>query len=89
LGAPVTIGLSAKRASAAASGTTITSSSRMACPQKEIEREVCEVVSPTLDLNHWRSASTSEIRAIGAWQMCDASSVRSSNFCSGSVSRIS
>ena len=60
----------------------------MAWEQNEMLREVSVAVMPTFDLNHWRSASTSEISAIGVPQMCDASSVRSSNAFSGSVSRM-
>ena len=53
----------------------------------EMLRGVSVSSTPTRDLNHWRSASTSVINAIGTPQICDASNARSSNRCSGSVSR--
>src|SRR5271168_1195596 len=56
--------------------------------QKATSRGVSEMEVPTLDLNHWRSPSISEISAIGVLQTYEASSVRSSNACSGSVSRM-
>src|SRR5262245_47626519 len=61
----------------------------MAWLQNEMSREVSLMVTPTLDLNHWRSSSTRVIRAIGASQMRAANSVRSSNTSSGTVSRTS
>src|SRR5690242_3213066 len=60
----------------------------MALEQKAISRDVSETERPTFDLNHWRFSSIREMRAIGVRQMYEASSVRSSNACSGSVSRI-
>ena len=61
----------------------------MAWPQRETSRGVSRAITPTFDLNHWRFLSTSEMSAMGLAQMCDAKSVRSSNLCSGSVSRTS
>src|SRR4029077_1840990 len=60
----------------------------MAVLQKAISRGVSEMETPTFDLNHWRSSSTSEIRAIGVLQMKEANRTRSSKACSGSVSRM-
>src|SRR5690348_422530 len=60
----------------------------MATAQNAMSRGVSDIVTPIFDLNHCRSSSTSEISAIGVLQMNDASKVRSSNACSGSVSRI-
>src|SRR5216684_485172 len=53
-----------------------------------MSREVSEALIPTRDLNHWRSSSTREMRAMGVLQANDASRVRSSKDCSGSVSRM-
>src|SRR5437867_7010963 len=58
----------------------------MAWEQKEMSREVSLMLTPTLDLNHWRFSSTSVISAMGASQMFAASSVRSSKISSGTVS---
>src|SRR5580658_739622 len=60
----------------------------MAWAQNETLREDSRASIPTRDLNHWRSSSTRLIRATGTPQICEAISVRSSNACSGSVSRI-
>src|SRR5438445_7373041 len=60
----------------------------MAVAQKAISRGVSEMETPTFDLSHCRSSSTSEISAIGVLQMKEANKTRSSKACSGSVSRI-
>src|SRR5215470_4735860 len=60
----------------------------MAVAQNAISRGVSEMENPTFALNHCRSSSTSEISAMGVLQMKEASKTRSSNACSGSVSRI-
>jgi hypothetical protein len=44
---------------------------------------------PTLLLNHWRFASTSETSAMGVPQICAANRVKSSNSASAGVSRMS
>src|SRR6267378_3478401 len=85
-GSETTRGLSRKRSSLSASGTTKTSDCRIAVEQKAISREVSEASMPTRDLNHWRSSSTREISAMGVLQTNEASRVRSSKDCSGSVS---
>jgi len=64
-GSPVTSGLPANRASAFASTTTINPVCRIVCAQNACWRSVCELASPTFDLNHWRSLSTSVIKAMG------------------------
>ncbi|MFN7979806.1 MAG: hypothetical protein U0P30_16855 [Vicinamibacterales bacterium] len=84
----MTKGLSRKRASFVASGTCMIAGCWMACVQKATPREVSATSSPTRDLNHWRCESMSVMSDIGVSQICDASSVRSSKRCSGSVSRI-
>src|SRR5713226_5971211 len=61
---------------------------KIAVEQKAISREVSEASMPTRDLNHWRSSSTKEISAMGVLQTNEASKVRSSKDCSGSVSRM-
>ncbi len=58
----------------------------IAWAQKEMSREVSLMLIPTFALNHWRSSSTSVIRATGASQMRAASSVKSSKISSGMVS---
>src|SRR5690242_7148014 len=60
----------------------------MAVAQKAISRDVSEREIPIFDLNHCRSSSTSEIRAIGVLQMKEARRTRSSKARTGSVSRI-
>src|SRR5713101_5784954 len=87
-GSEITRGLSRKRSSASASGTTKTSDCKIAVEQKAMSREVSEASTPTRDLNHWRSSSTREMRAMGVLQTNEASRVRSSKDCSGSVSRM-
>src|ERR1700719_2030753 len=87
-GSDTTKGLSRNRSSANASSTTNTSGCRIAVEQSATSREVSATETPTRDLNHWRSPSISEIKAIGVLQTNDASSVRSSNTNSGSVSRM-
>src|SRR5690349_5484995 len=87
-GSDTTNGLSRNLSSSRVSGTTKTSFSKMALEQKATSRDVSETERPTLDLNHWRFSSTSDMRAMGVRQTYDANSVRSSNPCSGSVSRI-
>src|SRR6266478_1216417 len=88
LGSKTTRGFSRKRSSLSASGTTKTSDCKIAVEQKAMSREVSEALIPTRDLNHWRSSSTREMRAMGVLQANDASRVRSSKDCSGSVSRM-
>src|SRR5712671_5687005 len=87
-GSETTSGLSRKRSSASASGTTKTSDCKMAVEQKAMSRDVSVASKPTRDLNHWRSSSTREIRAMGVLQTYEASNVRSSKDRSGSVSRM-
>src|SRR5882762_11628881 len=60
----------------------------MATEQKATSRGVSDAVKPILDLNHWRSSSTREIKAMGVLQTKEARRVRSSKACSGSVSRM-
>ena len=71
-----------------ASGTTKSSRCWMAWAQKAMLREVSRAETPTRALNHCRSASTRLMSAIGVPQISEASSARSSNAFSGSVSRI-
>src|SRR6267154_598394 len=87
-GSEATRGLSRKRSSRSASGTTKTSDCKIAVEQNAMSRDVSEASIPTRDLNHWRSSSTREIRAMGVSQTNEASRVRSSKDCSGSVSRM-
>src|SRR6266567_1399703 len=87
-GSETTSGLSRKRSSASASGTTKTSDCKIAVEQKAMSRDVSEASMPTRDLNPWRSSSTREISAMGVLQTYEASSVSSSKDSSGSVSRI-
>ncbi len=82
--------LSAKRASAAASGTTITAPGRsMAWAQNEAPRSVSRTGRPTFDLNHWRSASTKLTAAIGVPASWAAMMAMSSKLASASVSSTS
>src|SRR5580698_9211800 len=60
----------------------------MACAQNDTLREVSCTCTPTRDLNHCRFSSTKLISAMGVPQICEASSVKSSNACSGFVSRM-
>src|SRR5437667_10671592 len=71
-----------------ASRTTKTSDCKKAVEQKAMSRDVSFASMTTRDLNHWRFSSTREIRAMGVLQINDASRVRSSKDCSGSVSRM-
>src|SRR5258708_37534894 len=87
-GSETTRGLSRKRSSASASGTTKTSDCKIAVAQKAMLRDVSEASRPTRDLNHWRSSSMREMRAMGVLQTNEASRVRSSKDCSGLVSRM-
>src|SRR5205807_6669390 len=87
-GSETTRGLSRKRSSLSASGTTKTSDCKMAVEQKAMSRDVSVASRPTRDLNHWRSSSTREINAMGVLQINEASRVRSSKDCSASVSRM-
>src|SRR3989440_5825813 len=87
-GSETTRGLSRKRSSTSASGTTKTSDCKMAVEQKAMSRDVSEASMPTRDLNHWRSSSTREISAMGVLQTNEARNVKSSKECSGSVSRM-
>src|SRR5260370_15783217 len=87
-GSETTSGLSRKRSSASASGTIEASDCKIAVEQKAMSRDVSEASIPTRDLNHWRSSSTREISAMGVSQTNEASRVRSSKDCSGSVSRM-
>src|SRR6266849_5803464 len=87
-GSETTSGLSRKRSSASASGTTNTSDCKIAVEQKAMSREVSVASMPTRDLNHWRSSPTREMRAMGVLQINEASRVRSSKDCSGSLSRM-
>src|SRR5258708_35767956 len=64
-GSETASGLSRKRSSLSASGTTNTSDCKIAVEQKAMSREVSEASMPTRDLNHWRSSSTREMRADG------------------------
>ena len=75
------------RASSLAFGTTMRfSESLIACAQNAKSRGVSRASSPTMDLNHWRSVSIKLITEIGAPQMCEANSVKSSKHSSGAVS---
>ena len=76
-----------KRPSAAASRTTNRPVVCRPGANKAPARGVSPTSTPIRDLNHSRSASTSEINAIGASQICAASAARSSSACSGGVSR--
>src|SRR5260370_20191991 len=87
-GSETTSGLSRKRSSASASGTTKTSGCKIAVEQKAISREVSEASMPTRDLNHWRSSSTREISAMGVLQINEASRVRAAKDCYGADSRV-
>ncbi len=84
-------GMSAKRGSSRASGTTSISSSGMcsACEQNDPSRVISHTSTPTLDLKNSRVRSTSETRAIGAHSSCDVTFTISSRpgFSSSSVSR--
>src|SRR5260370_24874648 len=53
-----------------------------------MSREVSVAEIPTLDLNHCLSSSINEISAMGVLHTYEASSVRSSKACSGSLSSI-
>src|SRR4029077_20649704 len=81
-------GLSRNRSSASASGTTKTSGCMIAVEQKAMSLDVSASFKPTRDLNHWRSSSIREISAMGVLHTKDASRVRSSKDCSGSLTRI-
>src|SRR5437016_11677970 len=76
-GSETTRGLSRKRSSLSASGTTKTSDCKMAVEQKAMSRDVSLASMPTRDLNHWRSSSTREIRGYGrlANKRCQQSEV--------------
>src|ERR1700687_3220580 len=87
-GSDTTSGFVRNRSSCSASGTTNTSLCWMAVEQNAMFREVSVAEIPTLALNHCRSSSTREISAMGVLHTYDARSVRSSNACSGSLSRI-
>ncbi len=87
-GCPVTSGLSAKRSSCVASGTTNTPSCKIACAQKASSRDVSEASKPKRALNHCRSASMSDTRAMGVPQIWAASWTISSYCFSKSVSRM-
>ena len=64
-GVPVTSGLSKKRKSRSAFCTTKVSGVRIAWPQKETLRGVEPASRPTRALNHCRSPSSSDTRAMG------------------------
>src|SRR5260370_24932709 len=87
-GSETTSGWGRKRASLGGWGMRKTWDCKIAVEQKAISREVSEASMPTRDLNHWRSSSTREISAMGVLQTNEASRVRSSKDCSGSVSRM-
>ena len=87
--APTTKGFSENRRSSKASGTTIGVSCSIACEQNEIDLCVCSIEIPCRDLNHCRSRSTKDIKAIGACSAALASRVTRSKHSSGGVSRIS
>src|SRR5712664_2984322 len=53
-----------------------------------MSREVSVAEIPILDINHCLSSSINEISAMGVLHTYEASSVRSSKACSGSLSRI-
>src|SRR5450830_761528 len=61
----------------------------MAIVQKEISLGVCLTSRPTLDLNHWRSLSISEISAMGIPSVLDNNRVRRSKTGSAAVSSTS
>ncbi|MFY9779806.1 MAG: hypothetical protein WAJ85_04760 [Candidatus Baltobacteraceae bacterium] len=89
-GAPVTSGLAEKHSSLCASGTTKT---RPGCAiaylQNDTSRGISSISSPTLALNHCRSASTKLTSAMGVPHVFDASRAIVSNSSSGTVSRMS
>src|SRR5258708_20379825 len=87
-GSETTRGLSRKRSSASASGTTKTSDCKIAVEQKAMSRDVSLAPMPMRDLNHWRFSSTGEMRGMGGLQTNEASKVRASKDCSGSVSKM-
>lgn len=72
----MTNGLSWKRWSCVTSETCSTFGCRMAWPQTECSRGVPPASSPISDLNHWRSGSTSETRAIATSKILTASGTR-------------
>jgi hypothetical protein len=82
----MTSGFSAKRASARASETTITSSLKMAKEQKAKSRPTSRVSKPTQDLNHCRSSSINVTLEIGTLKILAARAVMSSKAFSGGVS---
>src|SRR6266852_5782416 len=87
-GSDTTSGFVRNRSSCSASGTTNTSCCWIAVEQNAMSREVSVAEIPTLALNHCLSSSTREISAIGVLHTYEASKVRSSKACSGSLSRI-
>ena len=89
-GASVTKGLSAKRVSSLASGTSNSLSSRMAWAQNATSRDVSDIPGkPNLALNHWRSLSTRLISEMGTLQTRDATLISASNSSSGPLSKMS
>src|SRR5713101_9974224 len=87
-GSDTTSGFVRNRSSCSVSGTTNTSVCWIAVEQNAMSREVSVAEIPTLALNHCLSSSTREISAIGVLHTYEASSVRSSKACSGSLSRM-
>src|SRR5260370_9877526 len=87
-GSDTTSGFVRNRSSCRASGTTNTSCCWIAVEQNAMSREVSVAEIPTLDLNHCLSSSINEISAMGVLHTYEASSVRSSKACSGSLSTI-
>lgn len=85
-GGPCTIGLSVKRGSHVASGTSIRSALSIALEQKDSLRGPPRASRPSRDLNHCRSRSTSDTSTIGTSNRCWASLVIRSNRSSAGVS---
>src|SRR5260370_39918909 len=83
----MTSGLSLKRSSASASGTTKTSDCKIAVEQKAMSREVAEALILTRDMNHWRFSANREIRALGGVHGKQARSERTAKDSSGSGTR--
>jgi hypothetical protein len=85
-GSTLTSGLSWKRSSSRASGITVVFGSRIAWGQKPVSSGSSELPIPTVDLNHWRSESTSVNEDIEVPKTRWASRVMRSKRSSGSVS---
>src|SRR5260370_42155714 len=87
-GSETTRGLSRKRSSASASGTTKTSDCKMAVAQKAMFRDVSEASKPTRDLNHWRFSAEEGNRGDGGVAKKGGQRRRLSEDLSGVVDRV-